>query len=341
MRTGDAARKIEGYESCVLTHPTGKLHLTSIPDGWEARGEPAEAGVIAPHSPCKTSYPVALIRDILAYYGAVHACDEISRDIDETEAALDVRHCVEAYFEDEVFRREVRILDYGCGAGSSSVTLAKLFPNAEIVGVDFMKQLVDIGRQRAAHYGLRNLYFDVVPASGKRFEPEYDFVFLNAVYEHLLPNERAEVLSGIVSALKPGGVLFLNQTPHRWFPIETHTTGLPLLNYLPDSLARWAVRKFCKRSVREHSWEKLLREGVRGATVSEIMHNIRQAHIDMVRLPPRRLAKTWAGIWYATKRARMHKVSGRLKTLIEWTQKFVQATRLPLSPYISIAIEKR
>ena len=336
----DAARKI-GASVCVLTHATGRLHLIPLMEGYEVRGIPAEAGVVAPHSPCRTSYPLSLIQDILEYYGAAHTCDEISRDVDETEAALDVRHCVEAYFEDEVFQRKVRILDYGCGAGSSSVTLARLFPHAQILGVDFVLKLTVIARQRAAHYGLRNLSFETVPPEGRSFKGEFDFVFLNAVYEHLLPHEREAVLSGATSALKAGGVLLLNQTPHRWFPIETHTTGLPLLNFLPDGLARWAVRKFCRRSVHAMSWTQLLRAGVRGATVREIMRNIRHVSPGMVRLRPQRLAKSWAGIWYATKQARMHKVHHRRRILIEWAQKLVQATRLPLSPYISIAILKQ
>ena len=35
--------------------------------------------------------------------------------------------------------------------------------------------------------------------------------------------------------LKSGGVLFLNQTPHRYFPVEHHTTNLPMINYFPDT----------------------------------------------------------------------------------------------------------
>jgi hypothetical protein len=39
--------------------------------------------------------------------------------------------------------------------------------------------------------------------------------------------------------LRLGGILFLNQTPHRYYPLEHHTTGLPLLNYLPERAVRW------------------------------------------------------------------------------------------------------
>jgi hypothetical protein len=65
----------------------------------------------------------------------------------------------------------------------------------------------------------------------------FDFVMLSAVYEHLLPEERRRVMPWIWSKLKPGGTLFINQTPYRYFPYEHHTTGLWFINYLPDKLS--------------------------------------------------------------------------------------------------------
>ena len=71
--------------------------------------------------------------------------------------------------------------------------------------------------------------------------------------------------------VKTGGVLLLNQTPHRFFPFESHTTGVPLINYLPDSATLWAARKFCKRVQPDETWTSLLRRGIRGGTVPEIL----------------------------------------------------------------------
>src|SRR5205085_4362018 len=79
------------------------------------------------------------------------------------------------------------------------------------------------------------------------------------------------LLPRIWSHLKPGGVLFINQTPHRYSPIEMHTTGLPLINYLPDALAFSAARRFSKRINGDEDWTALLRAGIRGATTGEIL----------------------------------------------------------------------
>ena len=327
-----------------LENETGRVHVRALPSGgFELTGEGRSPDIDVPHSPCTTSYPLDLIRAIFDAYGAVYTCDEISRDTDETEAALDIRYSVMAYFEDDIFSGAHRILDYGCGAGSSTMTLVRLFPRAEITGLDFVPQFLDIARRRAAYYGMGNVAFEQVPTSGEHdhVTGEFDIVFLNAVYEHLLPAERPTVMKNVWAALKPGGALILNQTPHRWFPVEAHTSGLPLVNYLPRSAATWAIRKFSKSEVRDWSWEQLLRAGVRGATVGEILGNIRRVDATARQLRPIRLSKTWAGIWYAAKRARLGKVSSPLiRAGIKSVESLVELTRLPLVPYVNIAVEK-
>jgi len=68
--------------------------------------------------------------------------------------------------------------------------------------------------------------------------------------------------------------MFLNQTPHRWFPIETHSTGLPLLNYLPLPVAAAAARRWARMQDGPNGSRDLcdhLRGGLRGATEREIL----------------------------------------------------------------------
>ena len=39
--------------------------------------------------------------------------------------------------------------------------------------------------------------------------------------------------------IREGGYLFIDQTPSLLFPMELHTTGLALINYLPARLSFW------------------------------------------------------------------------------------------------------
>jgi len=106
-------------------------------------------------------------------------------------------------------------------------------------------------------------------------------------------------------------MLFINQTPHRWSPVETHTTGLPLINYLPARLALRAASR-SRRTRGASDWSALLRAGIRGATVREIMAILgpqakllaprRGDQIDLWlgKLSPRYRGIKW-GVWAALK----------------------------------------
>ena len=87
---------------------------------------------------------------------------------------------------------------------------------------------------------------------------------MSEVCEHLVPNQRPTVMPLLWSTLKPGGILFIDETPNRHFFVETHTTRLPLWNYLPAGTALRLARRLSKRVDRDEPWEKLLRRGIRG-----------------------------------------------------------------------------
>ena len=109
---------------------------------------------------------------------------------------------------------------------------------------------------------------------------KFDFVMLSAVFEHLLPGERPVIMPLLYDVLKPGGVLFLNQTPYRYYPREHHTTGLWGLNYLPDRLTLALARRYSRETPAEIAacdWPQLLRRGIRGGTEAEVLHNFTAA----------------------------------------------------------------
>jgi hypothetical protein len=99
----------------------------------------------------------------------------------------------------------------------------------------------------------------------------------------------ARILQQLWEHLKPGGILFINQTPDIKFPTETHTTGLPLINYLPDRLAHTVIRRLSRRVDPGWDWNSLLRAGIRGSTVGEILHTLQSFPEKPKLLRPTRL----------------------------------------------------
>ncbi len=66
-----------------------------------------------------------------------------------------------------------RIVDIGCGHGSSTVLMARSFPNATVVGIDFHAPSIEAARQKALDAGVANIEFEVAAAqdfSGSDFD---------------------------------------------------------------------------------------------------------------------------------------------------------------------------
>src|SRR5215831_16833273 len=76
---------------------------------------------------------------------------------DFTEIAAFMRQCGEAVVESLGITPPLRVLDLGCGDGTTAVPLARL--GADVVGIDIARNLVEAGNRRAAEAGLRRLKF--------------------------------------------------------------------------------------------------------------------------------------------------------------------------------------
>ncbi len=290
---------------------------------------------------CETNYPASLIELIFQTKGASYLCDEICRDTDPNYVERDLKHDLAAYFSEADLKGK-RILDFGCGSGASTMILARMFPESRIVGVELEAKLLNIARARLEFYQYENVEFHLSP-SGSELPADigtFDFVIMSAVYEHLLPVERKTVMLKVWSAIKPSGYLFLNMTPHRWFPIEHHTTGLPLLNYLPANLALAATRKFSKRTDPNESWEIYLRRGIRGGTENEIIKILRQTAESRPQLiePSRNNLKDRIDLWYSQLNREKHSA---IKKAIKYSLKTIRAVSgATVVPNLSLVIKK-
>src|SRR5271154_3111878 len=82
---------------------------------------------------------------------------------DFTEIAAFMRESGEAVVQSLGITPPVRVLDLGCGDGTTALPLARL--GAEVVGIDIAQNLVDAGNRRAAEAGLSRLKFQEGDAS--------------------------------------------------------------------------------------------------------------------------------------------------------------------------------
>lgn len=258
----------------VIEHAEGRVELTDLPDGKRRLTvRPNDSAQFVRADTWDTSYPDDLIERVLAIKGLSWLVDEIRREEDPQYVEHHLRYDIFSYV-DEASVAGKRILDFGCGSGASTVALGRILPQVkEVVGIDLSASYLELATARAAHRGLSNVQFMHSPHPGALPDGlgTFDIVLMSSVYEHLLPDERRSLLPMMWSLLHPGGLLLITETPHRFWPMEGHTTGLPLINYLPDVLAGPMARRLSKRGFEDASWDELLRAGVRGATATEIM----------------------------------------------------------------------
>lgn len=96
-----------------------------------------------------------------------------------------------------------KILDGGCGQGVFSMELAKLHPEAQVVGIDMDPGLVWRANAIAQRAGLTNCHFEVGDVTKLEYDAEFDLVVSVDNLEHVQDDVTA--MKGLVRALRPGG----------------------------------------------------------------------------------------------------------------------------------------
>jgi SAM-dependent methyltransferase len=99
-------------------------------------------------------------------------------------------------------KKNLRILDFGCGAGRSLPYLKRHFPDAEIWGYDVSPSSLVVAAARAPGVHLISEWCDLKSI-------QFDAILAANVFHHIPASEHLRSLSECRSALAPQGKLFL------------------------------------------------------------------------------------------------------------------------------------
>jgi SAM-dependent methyltransferase len=105
-----------------------------------------------------------------------------------------------------------RILDFGCGIGTTMPHLASVFRGAELVGVDTSESALEYA---AEHHGSSRVRFRSLDDLDD--EDDFDLCYVNGVFHHIPVENRLDALARIQRALRPGGRLALFEN-NPWNP---------------------------------------------------------------------------------------------------------------------------
>jgi ubiquinone/menaquinone biosynthesis C-methylase UbiE len=106
----------------------------------------------------------------------------------------------------------LRVLDLGCGDGTTAVPLALL--GVEVVGIDIAKNLVDAGNKRAAEMGLNRLKFQEGDACNLQGVSDHSFDLTLTVFGAMFAPKPFDVAKEMVRVTKPGGRIVMGN----WIP---------------------------------------------------------------------------------------------------------------------------
>jgi ubiquinone/menaquinone biosynthesis C-methylase UbiE len=121
-----------------------------------------------------------------------------------------------------------RILDAGCGFGTTAIVLAQALPDSEVVGIDLSDPLLDLARRAARDAGLEGrVSFENADVTQIPYgEGAFDAV-VNVQMLHIVEDPVA-MLNELERVLAPGGSLFVADIRRSWVGLldKVFRTGL-------------------------------------------------------------------------------------------------------------------
>lgn len=149
-----------------------------------------------------------------------------------------------------------KAVDLGCGAGETSIALAKARPGLKVTGVDLSEELVSIARQRGA--GIANLSFHT--GNTAELDPATAADVFVSRHGVMFFNDPVAAFTAIRRAAAPGASLvfscFADRSRNRWVQVLDAATDAPLPmpgRYAPGPFG-FADRDLTARILADAGW---------------------------------------------------------------------------------------
>jgi ubiquinone/menaquinone biosynthesis C-methylase UbiE len=131
---------------------------------------------------------------------------------DFTRIAGSMRESGEALVQRIGVAKGMKVLDLGCGDGTTALPEAKL--GADVLGVDIARNLVEAGNRRAKAMGLANCTFQEGDATNLHGLPDRSFDLVVSIFGAMFAPKPFDVAMEMVRVTKPGGRIVMGN----WIP---------------------------------------------------------------------------------------------------------------------------
>jgi ubiquinone/menaquinone biosynthesis C-methylase UbiE len=131
---------------------------------------------------------------------------------DFTRIAASMRDSGEALVKGLSITRGMKVLDLGCGDGTTALPEARL--GADVLGVDIASNLVAAGNKRAREMGLTNVKFQEGDASNLHELKDRSFDLVVSIFGAMFAPKPFDVAKEMVRVARPGGRIVMGN----WIP---------------------------------------------------------------------------------------------------------------------------
>src|SRR5881628_3862802 len=131
---------------------------------------------------------------------------------DFTRIAQSMRESGEAVVESLGVKPGLKVLDLGCGDGTTALPAARR--GADVLGVDIARNLVEAGNRRAQEHGLTNLRFQEGDACNLSELAADTFDLVVSIFGAMFAPKPFEVAKEMVRVARPGGRIVMGN----WIP---------------------------------------------------------------------------------------------------------------------------
>ena len=131
---------------------------------------------------------------------------------DFTRIAETMRESGEALVDKLGVTKGLKVLDLGCGDGTTAIPAAKR--GADVLGVDIASNLVVAGNQRAKELGLATCRFQEGDASNMTGVPDRSFDLVVSIFGAMFAPKPFDVAKEMVRVTRPGGRIIMGN----WIP---------------------------------------------------------------------------------------------------------------------------
>lgn len=131
---------------------------------------------------------------------------------DFTRIAETMRESGEALVRGIGLTKGLKVLDLGCGDGTTTLPAARL--GADVLGVDIASNLVEAGNKRAREGGLTNCKFQEGDASNLHELEDHSFDLVVSIFGAMFAPKPFDVAKEMVRVTRPGGRIVMGN----WIP---------------------------------------------------------------------------------------------------------------------------